>query len=121
MRATKYSATAGRKMVMSAIWILSASSWSNSSAFAQVGPDASKGRALAEKLCTSCHIVGEVASSAAVPADVPSFFAIANRPGQTVEAIAGRIVLPHPPMPKIQLTRSEIADLATYIQSLKSP
>lgn len=84
-------------------------------------PSAANGQALAEKLCTACHIVGHEATSAAVPADVPSFAAIANKPGQTAEAIAGRIVLPHPPMPKVQLTRSEIADLATYIGSLKSP
>jgi mono/diheme cytochrome c family protein len=88
---------------------------------AQVGPDAAKGRALAEKLCVSCHIVAEKAANATVSADVPSFVSIANKPGQTAEAIAGRIVLPHPPMPKIQLTRSEIADIATYISSLKAP
>ncbi len=83
--------------------------------------DAAKGHELAEKLCTSCHIVGKEAAGASVPADVPSFLAIASRPGQTAEAIAGRIVLPHPPMPQIQLTRSDIAELATYILSLKSP
>lgn len=83
--------------------------------------DAAKGRELAEKLCTSCHIVGKEAASASVPADVPSFVAIAGRPGQTAEAIAGRIVLPHPPMPQIQLTRTDIAALATYILSLKNP
>ena len=32
----------------------------------------------------------------------------------------GKIVLPHPPMPQIHLSRSDIADLATYIETLKS-
>jgi mono/diheme cytochrome c family protein len=55
-----------------------------------------------------------------VPADVPSFQRIAERPGQTAAAIAGAIVVPHPPMPQISLTREEIGDLAAYILSLKS-
>lgn len=77
------------------------------------------GKELAEKLCTTCHIVGEEAATATVKADVPSFLAIANKPDQTAEAVAGRIVLPHPVMPQVQLTRAEIADLALYIMSLK--
>jgi hypothetical protein len=53
--------------------------------------------------------------------DVPSFAAIANKKGQTIERIAGRIVVPHPPMPQVQLTRAEIAALSTYIFSLREP
>jgi len=90
-------------------------------ALAQIGPDPKAGQDLAEKLCTSCHIVSKQAASASVSADVPSFIAIANKPGQTAEAIAGRIVIPHPPMPQIHLTRNEIADLAAYILSLREP
>ncbi len=90
-------------------------------ALSQIGPDPKAGQDLAEKLCTSCHIVGSQAASASVSADVPSFVAIANKPGQTAQAIAGRIVIPHPPMPQIHLTRNEIADLAAYILSLRKP
>jgi mono/diheme cytochrome c family protein len=86
---------------------------------AQIHPDPGSGRALAEKLCTGCHIVAGGAAGATVPADVPSFKAIADKPGQSAEAIAGRIVVPHPPMPEIQLTREEIGDLAAYILSLR--
>jgi mono/diheme cytochrome c family protein len=85
---------------------------------AQIHPDAKTGQALAQKLCSGCHIVDSVAA-ASVPADVPSFEAIANSPGQTMETIAGRIVIPHPPMPQIQLTRLEIGDVAAYILSLR--
>ena len=53
--------------------------------------------------------------------DVPSFTAIANKKGQTIEGIAGRIVVPHPPMPQVQLTRADIAALSTYIFSLREP
>ncbi len=90
-------------------------------AHAQVHPDAKSGKELASKLCVSCHIVGREASSNTVPADVPSFTTIANKPGQTAEAIAGAIVIAHPPMPQIQLTREEIGDLAAYILTQRTP
>jgi mono/diheme cytochrome c family protein len=86
---------------------------------AQIHPDAKTGHEIAAKLCTSCHIVDSEAAGATVSADVPSFEAIANKPGQSAEAIAGRIVIPHPPMPQIQLTREEIGDIAVYIMSLR--
>jgi mono/diheme cytochrome c family protein len=88
---------------------------------AQNVADPSKGRALAERLCSACHIVGTEHAGSSRLADVPSFAAIANRSGQTAEAIAGRILMPHPQMPTVQLTRTEIADLASYIMSLRQP
>jgi hypothetical protein len=51
--------------------------------------------------------------------DVPSFPAIANRPGATAERLAGKIIVPHPAMPGVPLTVSEIRDIVTYIMSLK--
>jgi cytochrome c len=90
-------------------------------AVAQVHPDAKTGKAIAEKLCVGCHIVSAAAAGAAMPSDVPPFATIANKPGQTAQAIAGAIVIPHPPMPQIQLTREEIGDIAAYILTLRSP
>ncbi|MEI9899850.1 MAG: cytochrome c [Hyphomicrobium sp.] len=90
-----------------------------SSLMAQIHPDAKTGRQIAEKLCVGCHIVGQEAAAASVPADVPSFARIASEPGQTAQSIAGAIVVPHPPMPTIQLTREEIGDVAAYILTLK--
>ena len=75
------------------------------------------GRALAERVCVACHVVSKQPSTVAT--DVPSFPAIANKPGQSMETIAGRIVIPHPPMIAVPLTRAEIADLAAYIMALK--
>ncbi|CAN1724132.1 Cytochrome c-552 [Hyphomicrobium sp. 1Nfss2.1] len=88
-------------------------------ALAQIHPDAKTGKVIAEKLCVGCHIVGAEAAGATVSSDVPSFEQIANVPDQTVKSIAGAIVIPHPPMPQIQLTREEIGDVAAYILSLK--
>jgi mono/diheme cytochrome c family protein len=82
-------------------------------------PDPEKGHALAERACIACHVVSETAASP-VAADVPSFPAIANKPGQTMEAIAGRIVIPHPPMPAISLSREEIGHIVAYIMTLRT-
>lgn len=82
--------------------------------------DAAKGHALAKRLCSNCHIIGDEAAAATISADVPSFKSIAGLPDQSPERIAGRIVVPHPPMPQIDVTRNEIRDLAAYIMSLKA-
>lgn len=80
--------------------------------------DASNGQAIAERLCSSCHAVG--AGNGSTRADVPPFITIANLPGQTPERVAGRIIVPHPEMPSVQLTISEIRDVVAYILSLRS-
>ena len=103
-----------RAIVLFAATLGSLAGWSGT-ASAQIHPDAKTGRKIAEKLCVGCHIVGPQAAGAQVPADVPSFARVANKPGQTAQSIAGAIVVPHPPMPQIQLTREEIGDVAAYI------
>jgi mono/diheme cytochrome c family protein len=44
---------------------------------------------------------------------------IAKRSGVTAERLAGRIIVPHPAMPNMQLTVPEIRDIVAYILSLK--
>jgi hypothetical protein len=56
---------------------------------------------------------------AAVSTDVLSFPSIANRPGVTAESLAGRIIVPHPAMPNVQLTVRELREVIAYILSLK--
>ena len=80
--------------------------------------DPAAGKAIAMRWCASCHLV-ESGQATAPAAGVPSFAAIAARPDQSAERIAGAIVAPHPPMPDLQLSRQQIADLAAYILSLK--
>jgi len=82
-------------------------------------PDPKQGKALAEKLCTNCHLVGGAVQQQPANADVPSFPEIANLEGQTADAITARIMLPRHPMPQIPLTKAELADLAAYILSLR--
>ena len=88
-------------------------------AFAQSGPpDAQKGRALAEQLCATCHAVSGEVGGRSRP-DVPGFAAIARSPHTTPERLAGAIILPHPAMPGVPLTRAEIRDVIAYIMSLR--
>lgn len=80
--------------------------------------DAKRGHTLAARLCTQCHLVDGGSRDARL-ADVPSFAAIAARPGVSAEQLAGRIIVPHPEMPDVQLTTREIRDIVSYILSLK--
>jgi mono/diheme cytochrome c family protein len=81
-------------------------------------PDAGHGRQLASRLCSNCHLVGDPEQQRA-NVDVPSFQEIANKAGQSAGAIMAHILLPKHPMPVIPLTKSEVADLAAYILSLR--
>ena len=89
------------------------------SAAAQSVPgDAQRGRELAERVCSNCHKVN-ADPTGPVSTDVPSFPSIANRPGVTAESLAGRIIVPHPAMPGVQLTVRELREVIAYILSLK--
>jgi mono/diheme cytochrome c family protein len=91
------------------------------SALAQPGiSDPSHGRELANSLCSNCHEI-EPGSKETLKTDVPTFLAIANRPGQTAEQLAGTIILsPHPEMPKAALTTREMRDIIAYLMSLRA-
>jgi mono/diheme cytochrome c family protein len=80
--------------------------------------DAERGKHLASRLCSTCHLVGDPEQRQA-NVDVPSFREIANKGGQTAGAIMAHIVLPKHPMPVISLTKAELADLSAYILSLR--
>lgn len=86
---------------------------------AQTRPgDAALGKALALKSCSSCHVVAEGQSQAGIDG-VPAFAALANRPDFSTGAAAAFMQAPHPPMPDLSLTRTEIDDIAAYIASLR--
>lgn len=83
-------------------------------------PSPERGKHLAVKLCSNCHLVegsGDGPQSTAGPA---SFAVAANRPGQSPERLEGLMIEPpHPSMPEPPLSRDQIRDLAAYIMSLK--
>lgn len=79
--------------------------------------DAARGRQIALSLCATCHAPAADRGGQA-NADIMSFQAIARR-GASAEYLAGRIIIPHPPMPDTQLKVSEIRDVIAYILSLR--
>ncbi len=79
--------------------------------------DPNHGADIAKRWCASCHLVGGDQKQAS--ADVPSFSAIAHKAAITPEKIAFFLLDPHPKMPNFPLSRTEAADLAAYIISLR--
>jgi mono/diheme cytochrome c family protein len=77
--------------------------------------DAEKGETIAKRWCAACHLVSAEQKQAV--ADVPSFAAVARMklPADSLKAFLSD---PHPRMPNMNLTRSEIEDIVAYIQSL---
>jgi len=76
--------------------------------------DAQEGRRLAEQWCANCHRVAP-AGPGPVSDAVPSFAAIAARPGATAEGIATFLRTPHATMPDHGLTLAQARDLAAWV------
>lgn len=80
--------------------------------------DVALGRAMAERLCSACHMnpgQGEKAG----PSGIPGFKAVANRPTQTQEGVEAWLQSIPPMMPNHHLTHEEIRVLAKFIMSLR--
>ena len=81
-------------------------------------PSADRGRALAMRLCANCNLVDGSGKSA--PEGIGTFRGIANRPGQSADRIGNVLMLPHMPMPDVQITRDEIQDILAYLETLRT-
>lgn len=81
---------------------------------AQAAGSASNGERIAERWCAGCHAVGASGSDAA-----PPFTEIARRPGRSDDYFYVWLTDPHPPMPRLDLARQDIADLIAYLRSLE--
>ena len=79
--------------------------------------DAGHGADLAKRWCASCHLVESGQKQAS--ADIPSFAAIAAKSDFSPEKVAYFLLDPHPKMPNFPLNRTEAADIAAYIGSLR--
>ena len=79
--------------------------------------DPDQGATLAKRWCATCHVVDGDQKQAS--ADVPPFAVIAQKPDFTAEKIAAFLLEPHPKMPNFPLSRSEAADIAAYIGTLR--
>jgi mono/diheme cytochrome c family protein len=79
--------------------------------------DADNGKTLADRWCSSCHIVDHGQKLATDQA--PSFSSIARMPKFDANKLIFLLLKPHPSMPRLDLSRAEALDLAAYITTLK--
>jgi cytochrome c len=82
--------------------------------------NAEEGKAIASRWCSSCHNIGGNEKPAASDT-TPTFDSIARRPDLNRVQLETWIGNPHPPMPNLNLTRIEVDNLVTYIESLRVP
>jgi mono/diheme cytochrome c family protein len=82
-----------------------------------IAADVDHGADLAKRWCATCHVVDSDQRQAS--ADVPPFAAIARKPDFSPEKLAFFLLDPHPKMPNFPLNRTEAADIAAYIASLR--
>ena len=80
--------------------------------------DPSNGLRIAHRWCEACHVVTPTQTRAATD-QAPPFEAIARTPAFDASKIALFLLDPHPKMPEMGLSRSDAADLAAYIATLK--
>jgi hypothetical protein len=80
--------------------------------------DANNGSRLAHRWCEACHVIAPTQSRSSTD-QAPPFATIAARPDFDAARLALFLLDPHPKMPDMALTRTEAADLAAYIGSLK--
>jgi mono/diheme cytochrome c family protein len=81
--------------------------------------DVDAGRVIAERWCSSCHLVDHTQNEAPNDA-IPSFRAIANMKSTTMTSLAVFLQTPHEPMPNFMLSRRQIADVSAYVLSLRA-
>ena len=80
--------------------------------------DLDQGHAIAERWCANCHVVDRVQREGQA-SGLPSFVAVANRPGVSRESLRAAMTAEHGRMPNFSLTTREMNDLSGYILSLR--
>jgi mono/diheme cytochrome c family protein len=81
--------------------------------------DSAAGRALAEKWCNACHIVG-ASQTVGTSNGAPTFAAVAQMKSTTRLSLRVFLQTPHDRMPNLQLNRDEIDNVSAYILSLRT-
>ncbi|MBT5664277.1 MAG: cytochrome c [Rhodospirillaceae bacterium] len=99
-------------LVAAAMMTYSVSSWAGPE---PVG-DAKAGHALIQKWCSQCHL----SDGARTASDMaPPFGGLMMDPKYTDERLRTWLSDPHPPMPKIGLTRRMIRDIIAHLSTLR--
>lgn len=79
-------------------------------------PDPDRGLELAQRWCSSCHVIGPSFDGGDAG---PSFESVAKRPGQSANNLRNFLAEPHDPMPDFQLSADQYEDLVAHIISLR--
>ena len=77
--------------------------------------DAVEGRKLAEMWCVSCHTVSTEPTGRDT---APPFTVLAREKVYDRDRLLQVLSDPHPPMPRVNLSRHELDDVVSYIKSL---
>jgi mono/diheme cytochrome c family protein len=81
-------------------------------------PDPARGRDVALRWCARCHVVSTDQKKPAIDA-APTFAEIATNPNMTRARLLAILGSPHSKMPTQVLTRRDIRDVISYIESQK--
>lgn len=100
---------------IAAALVLGATIWSTN-ANADEARDRAAGQAVAQELCSGCHIIAEN-QKGPVPDGPAPFPVIADRPGRTVGYLEAYLSAPTPPMPHVPLSKREVDSVIAYIRS----
>ena len=85
---------------------------------AQEPGDVTAGGVLAEKWCSSCHVVASTQKLGSANG-APTFFAVARKKSTTRLSLRVFFQSPHDRMPNLQLNRDEVDNVSAYILSLR--
>ncbi|MCL4134495.1 UNVERIFIED_CONTAM: hypothetical protein GTU68_046519 [Idotea baltica] len=77
-----------------------------------IADDAERGRQLAERWCTSCHVVVDDVPGGTIG---PAFEVVVPLRGRSDAQLKAWLALPHEPMPDFGLSAREINDIVAYI------
>ncbi|GAA4254545.1 c-type cytochrome [Azospirillum formosense] len=83
--------------------------------------DAEAGRSIVDRWCAACHITADGNADSRVVRGtdaVPTLSSIARNPNRSPNWLRQWLSSPHPPMPDLNLSRSEIDDVIAYLQEM---
>ena len=80
--------------------------------------NAAAGKQLAERWCSSCHVVGP-ATTQGTSNGAPPFIAVARMASTTAMSLRAFLLTPHARMPDLHLSQDEIDNLTAYILSMR--
>jgi hypothetical protein len=117
-----FAAHGGRKMIVRLTILLLL--LATSSSFAEdssPSPLEERGRALAERMCSQCHVIGRSGDSP--HAGAPAFRALDRRVDldSFMERLREGLTVGHPDMPTFRFTREDARAFLLYLRSIQAP